>query len=139
MLWSIARDPFADLRRLQREMNSLFSEFTASGESFPAMNVWSNEEGAQVQVLLPGLKTEDIEVSVKGDVLTVQGKRDTDEGTKDAVVHRAERGNGTFIRTLRLPFEVEAEKVSARYADGVLALQLPRAEASKARRIAIES
>ena len=107
--------------------------------SYPAMNVLTDRDSAVVTAELPGVNLEDIDISVEEDTLTLSGDRQPDELDEGATYHRQERRYGTFLRTLRLPFRVEAEKVDATFKKGVLSISLPRAEADKPRRIAIKA
>ena len=88
---------------------------------------------------LPGVAPADLDIQVLRDQLTLSGERKPDE-TSDAVVcHRSERGSGRFARTVRLPYQVEQGKVSAKYEKGVLTITLPRSEATKPKTIQIEA
>jgi HSP20 family protein len=129
-------DPFDGVRSLQREMNRLF-ESAGGSDSYPAANLWSNENEALLTAELPGLCAECININVSGDQISIEGERKEDEIGENSTYHRKERGHGKFIRSFRLPFDVDSEKVAAKYADGVLKVTLPRAEASKPRKIAI--
>ncbi len=139
MLWRDTYDPFADVRRLQSDMNRLFSGYATTGEAFPALNIYSNEEGVIVRAELPGMNTADIDITVKGRHLTLKGDRKPDELAEGVACHRAERSSGSFTRTIELPFEADSEKVTARYELGVLEISLPRTEQSKAKKIAIQA
>ena len=133
-------DPFASLRRLQRDMNRLIEAYGGEGrESFPAVNVWSSADEVLVKAEVPGIEPKDLDIMVQGDQLTLQGERKAEELSKDVVCHRAERGSGRFIRTFRLPFEVDNARVEAKYAHGILTIRLPRTETSKPRKIAISA
>ncbi|MGD9872676.1 MAG: Hsp20/alpha crystallin family protein [Kiritimatiellia bacterium] len=132
-------DPFPGLRVLQREMDNLLDGYTVRSRCDFAVNVWSNQEKAVVSAELPGCSAEDIEISTLKDTLTITGKMKPEEAIKDAVCHRAERSCGEFTRTIRLPFEVEQDKAKASYSQGVLTVELPRAEATKPQKIKIES
>ena len=85
---------------------------------------------------MPGLKSEDLELSVVGNELTIKGRRDTasEEGT---TFHRRERGFGEFVRAIKLPVEVDSAQVSATLVNGVLTVRLPKAEAAKPRKISV--
>jgi HSP20 family protein len=135
--------PWRDMDRLQREMNRLFEDYYPArvrrAPSFPAMNVWSNEEGMIITAEVPGVSPEDIDISVVGDTLTLNGVRKADELGESARYHRQERGYGSFTRSLQLPFTVEVGKVEATFNNGVLKIQLPRAEEDKPRKIAVKS
>ena len=106
---------------------------------YPAMNVWTNEDGAVVTAELPGVEPDNINIAVTGDTLTLKGSRTPEELKEGEQYHRRERGHGQFTRTFQLPFQVEAEKVEANFEKGVLSITLPRAEAEKPRKIAIKA
>jgi HSP20 family protein len=132
------------MERLHREVNRLFSDtFASSGgstaPSYPAMNVWTQEEGAVVTAELPGLTAADIEITVVGDTLTLSGNRAANEVPEGAKYHRRERNFGKFNRVFQLPFNVEVDQVQAVFKNGVLHLSLPRAEAEKPKKIAIKA
>ncbi|RPJ55674.1 MAG: Hsp20/alpha crystallin family protein [Dehalococcoidia bacterium] len=138
------RSPWTEMERLQREMNRLFSDpfFMDGGRtapSYPAMNVWTNEDGAVITAELPGVNTDDIDIAVTGDVLTLSGNRQPEELGEGDKYHRRERGYGRFTRTFQLPFQVESDQVEALFEKGVLHLSLPRAEADKPRKISIKT
>jgi HSP20 family protein len=137
-------DPWQEVERVQREMNRLFSNFYASprtrvAPSFPAMNVWANQESAVVTAELPGVNPEDIDISVVGETLTLTGSRTPEELKEGEKYHRRERGQGKFTRTFQLPFPVEADRVEAVFDKGVLHISLPRAEADKPKKISIKA
>ena len=133
--------PFNELRALQREMNRLFEGYDGSTaiSRFPALNVWGNADQVVVTAELPGLQVEDLDISVVNNQLTIKGERKSDKPAEDAVCHRNERGVGAFVRTVRLPFAVENDKVGAKYENGVLTITLPRQEATKPKRIEIKA
>lgn len=109
-----------------------------TGRSFPAVNVWEDGENLFVEAEVPGLKSENLEITVIGDELTLKGERTADERS-EATYHRRERGIGSFHRVIKLSSEVNAEKVEAALADGVLLLTLPKAEAAKPRKIKVNA
>ncbi len=133
--WTL--DPFSGIQQLQREMDRLFSGYTPAVEQFPALNLWISQDEAVLAAEVPGVDPKDVEVSVVGNVVTVAGERKADASAPAAEQHRCERECGAFSRSARLPYEVEAEKVQARYEHGVLRITLPRKENTKPRRIAI--
>jgi HSP20 family protein len=134
---------WAELDSLQREMNRLFDNSFSyrriSAPTFPAMNIWTNDEGALVTAEIPGVDIKDIEISVVGESLTLSGERKPEAVNENEVVHRQERGFGKFTRTVELPFPVDANKVDAVFDKGVLKINLPRAEEDKPRKIAIKA
>jgi HSP20 family protein len=131
-----------EVDRLQQEMNRLFENYTParvrSAAGYPAMNVWGSEEGLKVTAELPGLSSDDLDISVVGQTLTVNGLRKRDEVPEDARYHRQERGFGKFSRSIQLPYIVDVKQVEATFKDGVLHIDLPRAEEDKPRKIAVK-
>jgi HSP20 family protein len=135
------RDPFAALLGLQRAMegamgNDWFGSRISGSGAFPLVNVFNDGEDFVLVAELPGVKKEDLDIQVRGDTVRIQGKKSIADA-EDASVHRRERAAGQFDRTLTLPAELDAAKVSAQYRDGVLTLRLPRAESAKLRTVAI--
>lgn len=127
-----------DMRRVQEQLNRLFYEEGKSAE-FPPVNVWTSADGALVRTEIPGIDAEKIDITIVNETLTIRGSR-TEESTKDChSCHRKERGFGQFVRSLQLPFIVDSDKVKASFKDGVLEIELPRAEADKPRRISVVS
>ncbi|NTU75923.1 MAG: Hsp20/alpha crystallin family protein [Anaerolineaceae bacterium] len=130
-----------ELERMQREMNRLFNEsLPGRGDfspSYPAINLWSNEEQAVLTAELAGISPDDIDIRVVGDTITISGERKADEKLENMEIRRQERGFAKFTRTLQLPFHVEADSVSANFENGVLKVTLPRAEAEKPRKITV--
>jgi HSP20 family protein len=133
-------DPLEEMRRLQEEMNRLFSS-TYSGPrlatpgGFPAVNAYANEDGVAITAELPGVKAEDVDVSVFRDTLTLRARRH--QPTDAKAYHRQERRYGEFVRTVNLPFQVDPNRVEASLQDGVLRLSLHRPEEDKPRRIKV--
>jgi HSP20 family protein len=129
--------------QLQREMNRLFDSTSrgrvVSAPSYPAINIWTNDEGQLITAEMPGVHPEDINIDVTADALSISGERKPDEAAKDANYHRRERGYGAFSRTIQLPFMVDTKKVEADFKNGVLMINLPRAEADKPKKITIKS
>jgi HSP20 family protein len=132
-----------EMDRLQREMNRLFNGYSPnrlySAPSYPAINVWANEDGLLVNAEMPGVQVDGIDVSVDGKTLTISGERMTDELPEGARYHRKERRFGDFSRTIQLPIAVNSEQVVASFSDGVLTINLPGAESEKPKKIAIQS
>lgn len=132
-----------EMDQLQREVNRLFDS-TNRGRVFntptyPAVNIWANQDGQIISAEMPGVDPEEIDIDVTGDALSISGVRKPDEIIKEARYHRRERNYGSFSRTIQLPFMVDTKKVEASFKNGVLFVNLPRAEADKPRKIAINS
>jgi HSP20 family protein len=125
----------AAITRVAANVNPLFADQVAS--HYPQVGLWANGEEALVRAELPGFSSGDIEVEVKENVLRLSGERAGAENDKEYV--RKERFSGRFDRRVRLPYAVDAEKVAARFSNGVLEVKLPRVEADKPRKIAIEA
>lgn len=128
--------------RLQRDMNRLFNQYSPSrlqtAPSYPAINIWTNEHGQYLSAEMPGIRVEDIDISVNGDTLMISGQRGSDEIPENAHFHRKERGFGEFSRAIQLPFVVNADKVEANFKNGVLNITLPKVEAEKPKKIAVK-
>jgi HSP20 family protein len=131
------------MERLQRDMNRLFNQYGTSGRrvapSYPAVNVWFNEEGLVVSAEMPGVDADDLDINVQQDTLTISGVLGADELPEGARYHRKERRSGSFSRTIQMPFAVDPETVEAGFKNGVLTVTLPRAEADKPKKISIKS
>jgi HSP20 family protein len=102
----------------------------------PPVNLWQDEEAYHLEAELPGVLAEDLAIEVKGTELTLAGerKRQHPEGVSS---HRSERSFGRFVRRIKLPGEVDADRVDAKLTDGVLTLTLPKAAAHRIRKIAV--
>jgi HSP20 family protein len=124
-------------------MNRVFDGYspvrTRIAPSYPALNIWSSEEGLVVNAEVPGIDVEDIEISVVGETLTLNGARKSEDLEEGARYHRQERGYGKFNRSVELPFPVDIDKVEATFKNGVLQISLPRSEADKPKKIVVKS
>jgi HSP20 family protein len=134
---------WSDMRRFREEMSQLLSSFAREGPalagSFPALNVWQDDANIYVEAELPGMDLSDLEIYVTGgDQLMIKGERKPPQIDK-GVWHRQERAFGSFTRALTLPVPVDADKVQARLANGVLSLTLPKSEAAKPKKIAVKA
>ncbi len=132
-----------EMDKFQREMtrlfDSTFSRRYRNAPSFPAVNVWANEDGLVVTSEVPGINVDDIDIVVVGETLTLSGTRGWDELNEEPKYHRQERGYGDFTRTVKLPFLVDADKVDASFIDGVLNITLPRKDEDKPTRISVSA
>ena len=135
-------DPFEEMRRLQDEVNRVFTSSVAGTRAlgpadFPAINAYANEDGIAITAELPGVKADDLDISVVQGGLTLRGKRPVPADAK--AYHRRERQQGEFVRTINLPFAVDPDRVEASFENGVLRLSLHRPEEQKPRRIKISA
>ncbi len=117
--------PFGDLARTSQ----LLSGWT------PALDMYEDKDNIYVRVELPGMKKEEIGLSLHDGSLSISGERKAEEKFKDAEVYRAERFFGRFQRTVGLPTAVAVDKTKAQYKDGILLVTLPKAEEAKPKHI----
>jgi len=140
---SIARWPFHDNtfhwpEDVIRAFSPFFStEARRSAGVFPLVNLYDDGESFLVRVEVPGLDKEALEVSVKGDQLTLRGERKTQPPAPNASHHRRERDSGLFRRVVTLPQAVDSEKIQATYKNGVLEVVLPRLPQAQPRKISV--
>ena len=133
-------NPFEELGTLHREMDRVFGRYIgeepAAGPAWtPATEVRTGDDGWTVRMALPGIDPSRVNVDLHGAGLTISGERTRAE--TDGNGYASEIRYGRFVRRFTLPAKVDAEKVSARYENGMLELTLPLAETAKPRRIAI--
>jgi len=125
-------------------MNRVFYDFfDEAGEKTitafsPAVDLVDTGDSLQVKVELPGVKKEDVEITLKNDVLTVKGEKKEEREEKGENRYYVERSYGSFSRSLTLPSAVQFDKVAASFVDGVLEVNLPKAEEEKARQVEIK-
>ncbi len=136
------RDPFHGL--FDRVFDNVWndSDFVADAEAgrrtwLPAVDIYENDDAFVATADLPGLKKDDIDVSIEDNVLTVSGERKFEHSEEKGTFRRVERSYGTFRRSFTLPRGVEPAKVEARFEDGVLTLSLPKSDVAKSRKIAV--
>ena len=139
--------PFSEMTNLQREMNRMFDTFMRTPEeedSFkgtwsPEVDIKESSDAIIIQAELPGMKKEEIKLSIRDNTLQMSGEKKMEEERKDETYHRVERAYGSFLRTFTLPSMVDASKIHAVFKDGVLHLTLPKTEESKSREISIKA
>lgn len=138
--------PFRDLMNIQDEMNRLFEDFfrrpAQSGEMgtwTPVMDVSETNDKITVKMDLPGVTKEDVNISIIGDTLQVKGEKKQEKEVKEENYHRIERTYGSFFRSVELPSRVVAEKITAKFKDGVLTIELPKADEVKPHAIEIKT
>jgi HSP20 family protein len=130
----------------RREVDQLFSDLFGNGwngdreapASFPALNIWEDGQNLYAEAEMPGIKIEQIEISVTGDQLTLRGERKSEEKA-GITCHRRERDFGAFTRVMRLPAPIDASRVEASLKNGVLTITLPKSEQARPRRIEVKS
>ena len=132
-------DPFRELQRMV-EIDAALGRATDSyAPGFPPLAVFASDDGAVVTAELPGIEPDQLDISVVGDTVALSGSRPADASESGDEWLRRERGYGAFERSIKLPFQVEADAVEARFQNGVLSVKLPKAGAEKARRISVQT
>ncbi|WP_440660786.1 Hsp20/alpha crystallin family protein [Ensifer sp. 22460] len=135
----IGFDPFLEMRRMQQEMNQRLSDMTAkAAQEFPPVNLWMGEDSVAVTAELPGIAPDDVDLTVRENTLTLAGERGSPAEDEKSVWHRLERVYGSFSRTVQLPFRVDPEQVEARFANGLLEVELHRPETDRPKKIQIK-
>ena len=129
----LAWPTFVRLSNLQDELDRLFE--SPGSNWLPALDVQEDKDNFTVRTELPGLKREDIEVSLHDGTLSISGERKAEVKQEGVEVHRQERYYGKFQRALTLPTPVAADKITAQYKDGVLTVTLPKVEEAKPKKI----
>lgn len=135
---------FDDLRRMQQEMQELFGPRgwpagirSVERGTYPPINVGATSDSVDVYLFAAGLDPKTLDISIQQNLLTVAGERKA-EIPDDAEHYRRERFSGSFRRVISLPEDVDADKVDARYVDGLLQISVRRHEASRPRQIQIK-
>lgn len=144
----VRRNPFGyllnEMNQVQEEFSRVFGRLTpfngqGTSASTPLVNLWENEHAVYAEADLPGLDPAKLDISVtEGNQLTIQGERIAPE-IKGSTWIRQERPFGQFARVIGLPALVDADRVEAKYENGVLAVVLPKSEAAKPRKITVKS
>jgi HSP20 family protein len=130
--------PFRFMDRLEHlfERFEPFGPFTRWPEELmsraPATDLYQEGDSLVIETELPGLRKEDLEITLSGDVLTIKGRREQEKKEERRDYFRLERSTSTVSRTIHLPSEVQADKMTATLKDGVLLIKAPRAEAARA-------
>lgn len=138
----MAWNPWMELDRMQAEMERLFDRTLGRlndsyAPGFPAVNLWSGEDEVVITAELPGVRPEEIDISVVDDTVTIAGSRSEEKAPEGAVFRHRERGHGRFSRSFRLPFRIDASDVDARYVNGVLELTLRQASEDRPRKVPV--
>lgn len=143
--WQPFTSLWGEFARLHDEMNRLFDSsrfdrgWPGLAVAYPALNVWEDDNNVYAEAELPGMDQDDLEVYVTGgNQLTLKGERKAPRADR-GVWHRQERGFGSFVRVLTLPSGVDPDRVEATFANGVMTITMPKAEAHKPRRITVKA
>jgi HSP20 family protein len=139
--------PFREFERMRREMDRLWDTFfegglrrrtEEGGEWLPSLDVAETKNELVVKAEVPGMNPKDIDISLSDGVLTIKGDKRQEKEEKEADYHLVERSYGSFIRSVQLPKEVQSDKISASYKDGILKISLPKSEEAKKKEVKIK-
>lgn len=139
-------DPFSWVRDMREEMERPFGRSLVpagrlmSGKELfaPDIDVKDEKDRVIVKADIPGIKKEDLSISVKEDVLTLKGERKETQEKKEKDYYYSERFEGSFVRTIQLPSAVKASDVRATYKDGVLEIALPKDESARSKEVKVQ-
>ncbi len=137
-------EPVREMMTLREAMDRLFEDAYTQplafngGNSAPAIDMYQTEDDVVVKATMPGLKPEDVDITVTGETLTLRGEYKQENEQKNARYHIREQRSGSFERSLMLPTDVKAEKAKADFEDGVLTITMPIAEEVKPKSISIQ-
>ena len=140
-------DPFRDVAALQDRINRIFSESFGRSRDIddevslydwrPPVDIYETADGIVLKIELPGVNKEDVSVEVKDNVLTLKGERLLDPEIKDEHYYRKERSFGKFNRSFSLQESIRPDSIKASFKDGVLTVEVPRAEEEKPKQITV--
>lgn len=138
--WGHSWDAFQDLEReVDRLLQSVNMTFQGLrfGRQYPPLNLYELADEYLITAEVPGVRTEDFELTIANGVLSLKGRSTEPEGTSEERFRRQERPRGTWQRSISVPDRVDAEKLSAEFTDGILKIHLPKAEETKPRQIPV--
>ena len=147
MAWEISPWRPFEFEKMRREMDRLWDSFfegrpakrgREEGEWLPSLDVSETKNELVVKAEIPGMDAKDIDISLSDGVLTIKGEKKQEKEEKEADYHLVERSYGAFVRSVRLPKEVQGDKISASYKDGILKIALPKSEEAKKKEIKIK-
>ena len=137
------RNPWAEFERIRQGLDELSRSYIDKGKVqgranvYPALNIYEETDRVVVTAELPGVKAEDLELSLEGDTLTLQGKRDSRHSQAGVSYHRREIESGSFSRAVALPIKVNPEHVGAKLNNGILTVTLMKASELAPRQIKV--
>lgn len=137
-------EPMREMISLREAMDRLFNDaFTPSGFAgpvqLPAVDLYQTDNEVVVKAALPGVKADDVHISVTGDMLTLKGEFKQDGEVKEKAYHLREQRYGAFERTFALPTSVVSDKAKAEFENGILTITLPKAEEFKPKVITVKA
>ena len=137
-------EPFREMLSLRDAVDRLLADsFVRTSDWFsegvPAIDMYETKDAVVVKATLPGVKPEDVEIKLTGDVLSIRGEMKEEIETNDRNYHCRERRYSSFNRSIGLPVSVVADKASAEFENGILTLTLPKSEESKPKVITVKA
>lgn len=133
--------PFAELERIRREFDRLLEDVFPAGDKeqilAPPVDVYETDSEVVVKAELPGVKKEDIDITIKENAVHLKAERKEEREKKTENVYRVERFYGTIERIVPLPTEVKPEEAKAEYKDGVLEIRIPKVKVSKEAKVQV--
>ncbi|MGD9695987.1 MAG: Hsp20/alpha crystallin family protein [Thermoleophilia bacterium] len=138
-------DPFRDITSLRDEMNRLFSRTlgdspAGAGSAWtPAVDIFDTADAIVLRAELPGLGSDDIDIELDDNVLTLKGERRFEETVEEGRYYRLERAYGSFQRSLTLPQNVKSDEIAATFESGVLSITVPKADEVRPRKISVSA
>jgi len=136
-------DPYREMARMDRLMDRWFENVPSlwraefDGEGYFPLDLYETDDAIVAKATLPGVKPEDVEITITGETLTIRGETRREEEEKKRNYYRQESWYGSFARSIALPSQVEADKAEAVFENGVLKLTIPKAEAAKPKTIRV--
>lgn len=140
-------DPFRNMTTLQDRINRIFDETASRSQDYdvevsqcdwrPVVDIYDSEKAIVINAELPGVTKDSITLDVKENILTLKGERKSDEEVRKENYYRMERCFGTFERAFTLPSTVDPAKITANFKDGILKIEIPKAEEKKPKQITI--
>jgi HSP20 family protein len=148
--WNPARELATfptDILSMQREINRMFDDFFRSDRDEssllapawkPAVDIVEEDDAYVAKVELPGVSKDDVKITMQDSLLTIRGEKKEEKKTKQGGAHRVERYYGSFQRSFSLPTSVKNDKIEAEYKDGILTINMPKAEDAKPKQIEVK-
>ncbi len=136
----------SEILGMQKEINRMFENFFRGDRDDldlmatswrPAVDIVENDDDYVAKVEIPGVKKEDVKITMENNILTIRGEKAQEKKEKDSNYHRVERYYGSFRRSFELPGSVKSDKIDVEYKDGILTIRMPKEETAKTKQIEV--